>query len=727
MSTSTASSSSSSSSPDGAKPNKPNGEQKPADAKAKPAAGEEANKDAKDAKEGKEGKEGEAKEGEGKEGEGTTPDPADTHIGSGSETVAQKWIRRLMFWMGFVAVGYGALQLVLDSVKDAGALKDPHYLNTTMGSFTASLLPMLVAFMPDLAKVAFEALPPLDVLDVAGQDITNTAYIQFAFGLCAAYARHPDLCPKIIADRNTFEIITAFFEIPEKELAIMALSLMHMVMSSNPETTVIPIPEIYGRQLLHIGTRSQHPECQNLAIELLQYFLITHPDFIRQFGRRMSARERQDLFQIVANSAATFQEQGHRARAVNLFKQALELELHAPLLVQVGVELGKMGLIEESREYLGKALVLDPNRLEPAYVMALANVTPTDPTATITRKAMATSVSMILKGLKEYDEYEKTKDVLVDINTFAFDQAQDKSYEHLKKLLFEPPPAPNVPCLSSAYDLLVKLLTQLGRKEEAMYHARMWTARLHSEPAAYIAVSKLLADQGKYDQAIAELELAMVIKPSMPEIFTELAVNLFKLGNFDEASKVAGVASAKAEAQIHQFIDRVKELRQKALDEEKENQGKMDYLKSFFKSQPIDAPVDVPRAFHLQLKDSELTRALSLYRLNKYSDAEEAFKTVVRIDPYSARGFFGLGTTLRGQERINDSNECLERALDLWTDQYGRERDAGKVGNLNKFFEAYPLVKQQVEWIGKLCDNTNKEKDASYNKMCNKYITLRKN
>jgi TolA-binding protein len=174
------------------------------------------------------------------------------------------------------------------------------------------------------------------------------------------------------------------------------------------------------------------------------------------------------------------------------------------------------------------------------------------------------------------------------------------------------------------------------------------SSRLNQEEQAIIDDGNALADQGKYDEAIAKYKQILVKHPNNVPLLAKVASTYFSAAKYDDAVKTATQGSTiKSDYQAQFYI---------ILGNSLDKLGKTDDAISTFKK-AVEALPENP-LIHFNL-------AAMLSNTGAFDEARSHLKTAIQLDPNHASSHFALGQIYYKQEYRFPSMLVLYRFLTL--------------------------------------------------------------
>jgi len=171
-----------------------------------------------------------------------------------------------------------------------------------------------------------------------------------------------------------------------------------------------------------------------------------------------------------------------------------------------------------------------------------------------------------------------------------------------------------------AAGIVVCLFGVITWRQQAMYRNEetLWRETIARNPNAWMAHNNLglvLAESGRLDDAIAEYEAALEIKPDCPEAHVSLAATLIDCGQFDEA-----------------YVHLTKALK--------------------LRPNSVSAHYNMGRLFAER---------------NRIEQAVEEYRRALRLNPYLAKAYTNLGVILLQQGKTEEAVACHRKAIALDT------------------------------------------------------------
>jgi tetratricopeptide (TPR) repeat protein len=167
------------------------------------------------------------------------------------------------------------------------------------------------------------------------------------------------------------------------------------------------------------------------------------------------------------------------------------------------------------------------------------------------------------------------------------------------------------------------------------------------EVEIYLDVGRKLAEEERFDDAIAALRKVLRTEPSHPEA-------LFELGglHLKQGAPLAAIAL-------------LRQAKEAGISERKLHLMLADALCRDEKYKEALAELDIAVAMKPQVADTHYRRALLLDRLEQYAEAVEALKKAIELAPREIKYHHRLGFTLETLGRRPEAIQCFKRALDV--------------------------------------------------------------
>jgi tetratricopeptide (TPR) repeat protein len=236
-------------------------------------------------------------------------------------------------------------------------------------------------------------------------------------------------------------------------------------------------------------------------------------------------------------------------------------------------------------------------------------------------------------------------------------------------------------------------LVSLGTVEEEREHPQeaeeYYRKALAVPPESFLAhlnLGGLLARQGKYEEALAELAAARELAPGYPRIYTYLGNIWLDQGDPAAAAREHGTALRLAPNAAQSYVDLAKDellldhlgtaadLYRKALKWDPINADAHYWLANvLLRHDPNVQNSDDEALAHLRaavlanpsLADAHLLLAQELYRQNDAKGAAEQYDKVVHLNPGHPKAWFGLGMSFVRLRQLGSAEHCLSQAVQL--------------------------------------------------------------
>ncbi|EXJ13412.1 TPR domain protein, putative component of TonB system [Imhoffiella purpurea] len=197
-----------------------------------------------------------------------------------------------------------------------------------------------------------------------------------------------------------------------------------------------------------------------------------------------------------------------------------------------------------------------------------------------------------------------------------------------------------------AADLLADLFNQ-GRYDEAEALARRLANEHARDPLGWKLLGAVLAQTGRPQEAIPNLEQALALNPNDAETLNALGSALEDVGRLEEA----GVSYARAVQQRPGFVAAIYNLARLM-----HSLGRLDEARTYFEWALTLDPGHV----------KSLNQLGSILReMGNIEEAEDLYRKALTIDPSDAQVLSNLGNTVLGQGRLDEALECQQRAVKL--------------------------------------------------------------
>jgi Flp pilus assembly protein TadD/nucleoside phosphorylase len=270
------------------------------------------------------------------------------------------------------------------------------------------------------------------------------------------------------------------------------------------------------------------------------------------------------------------------------------------------------------------------------------------------------------------------------------------------------------PTDATLYGELAAVYSRQGRKSDAMQCLE--TAFKQAPPVAEVhgLMGQFLAEAGRFDEALTHFQKAEALAPDNAQLQTKLGITLDELGKEDVAlshfEAAARIEPSKADYQINFGMALIKQNRYVeaivplqcavalvpdnlqcvlllgiALDNEGQLEKALYYLEKTTQLAPDTATAHEHLGSHLAKTNqhekavASLQRAIaieesarryellgaSLFNLERLSEAEEALRRAVDLDPNSAGKLTNLAAIVAKLGRITDAVELCQRAIKI--------------------------------------------------------------
>jgi len=640
--------------------------------------------------------------------------------GPDSEEPRLYFRRPIGFWIGVMIAIFGLMSLAVEVIAAAAKFKDnPMYMYTKKGRVTATILPPLAAMRPEIARIACKVLPPDVLLKIAAEDLTNQEVIMFCLYMISAYCQHKDLAQKVVDTPNSLETLLGFLRLLDNE-PVMELSAQTLLslLAIQPDMSRYVNTEAgykYGSSIVQLLVDFEKPPIQTVSLDLLQHYMLLDEGFLSRFvaNTPLNPKQRGDLLSSLAQAALVAAEGKHTHRAVSIMRQILEIEQHPVLVVQLAIELSKLGMRDDAIKYFRKALEHDKARLEPAYLLALALVTDPNPdvAASVPDETLQEAERILLAGLRELADMDvailelHSRNEKVRKHNRLVREALRRGAQPSEELRFAPyilePTATRglPPHVVPAYELLILLLEQQGRLADALAHAKVYAVRCFYEPIAHYTYGRLLARAGRRAEALAELRESISLDPEVAEPYIESSLIEYSEGRFNEAVTLAEKATDLLKRRAQEKLEEMRKQVEQAEEERKKSMSWKDRiftLPQYFK--PKQQP-ELPAKEKQLLKDAMLTQAACYLKMKRFEIAAPLLKDALELDPTSPRAHCLNGQVQRYTKGPLAALPHFSKALEIYEQRFLTEKQLGEVHNAKEFFEDYPAYRLDVEMI----------------------------
>ena len=192
-----------------------------------------------------------------------------------------------------------------------------------------------------------------------------------------------------------------------------------------------------------------------------------------------------------------------------------------------------------------------------------------------------------------------------------------------------------------------EFLTAIRDLAQATEQMRIVCGLIPQHQAVHFQLGRLLARQGRFDEAAEALAVALAVRPGSGNVYVELGRARAGQGRFDEALQAYSLAR-----RFNVDPTRVCLLRAEVFQQQKKWTEAVESLREAIQLRPDDWEAHDRLGLQLAIQE-------------KFQEAGEEFKAVVRLRPDRADGHLNLGIALARQGQLDEALAHLETARRL--------------------------------------------------------------
>jgi protein O-mannosyl-transferase len=221
-------------------------------------------------------------------------------------------------------------------------------------------------------------------------------------------------------------------------------------------------------------------------------------------------------------------------------------------------------------------------------------------------------------------------------------------------------------------------LCEAGKYEQAIkhYEKAIELDRYYQDPLSNLAVACSMT--GQVDRAVEALKAAITLCPKYPEAYNNLGSVYIDQKKYDEAEK-----TLRAAIELRSYYGKAYFNLARICEARGDYKGVFENLKKATAGD-LDSVADA----HFKLGQAA-------FRLEKFSDAVQAFAQVVKIEPNSPIALFNYANALHLNKQFSDAAVLYERLVQLDPKDYRYVNNLAESHfTLNQFDKALPLFEK---------------------------------